>query len=294
MEFYVKFWGTRGSIPTPGYRTKKFGGNTSCVEIRIGQELIICDAGSGLREMGLDLVTRKQQPPQGHFFFSHAHWDHIQGFPFFLPAYQSSYTFFVYGTSAEGVRVYDLLSGQMQSSYHPVDFSELSANIQARELSEGKTQIDGIEVDSYAMNHPGGATTYSFAIDGRKTIYASDCEVDAVLANREESLADPQAPRRLPTTMVDFFRDADLAIIDGQYTDQEYLDRIGWGHSRATTLVDLAVAAGVKQLAVTHHDPMQADDDVSRKIAACRSRAERLGSDLIVFGAREGMELKID
>ena len=172
MEFFVKFWGTRGSIPTPGYRTQKFGGNTPCLEIRIDDLLFICDGGSGLRELGLDLMTRGMKKITGHLFFSHTHWDHIQGFPFFVPAYSPENTFYVYAPSAGDRRTYELLSGQMKSDYFPVNFSELSAKIMVRDLRQGATTIEGVEVTSQEMNHPGGSYGFSFACGAHRVVYA--------------------------------------------------------------------------------------------------------------------------
>jgi len=294
MDFFVKFWGTRGSIPTPGYRTQKYGGNTPCIEIRCDEKLLICDGGSGLRELGLDLISRKEKKITGHMFFSHTHWDHIQGFPFFVPAYIPENTFYVYCPNPGDTRVYELLSGQMNSDYFPVNFSELSAHILARDMQNRSTGIDGIEVKAMPLNHPGGSVGYSFESDGHTVVYATDNELDSVLKNRKEAMVKPEAPREVPDEYVDFVRGADLLIADGQYTDQEYPDKVGWGHSRATTLVDWAARAGVKQLAVSHHDPLQTDDDVHAKISSCRERAAKLGSDLVVFGARESLELKIN
>jgi phosphoribosyl 1,2-cyclic phosphodiesterase len=268
MGFFVKFWGTRGSIPTPGFRTQKYGGNTACVEIRIDDVIFICDGGSGLRELGLDLMTRGAGPITGHMFYSHSHWDHIQGFPFFIPFYEPDNTFIIYGTSSGDQRMYELLSGQMQSDYFPVDFSE--------------------------QTHQGQSFAYAFSKNGRKVVYATDNELDLTLLNPEESLSNPQALRRAPKPFLDFIKGADLLIADGQYTDEEYPKKIGWGHSRATTTVDLAHQAQAKQLAVFHHDPLQSDADVDKKLDPCLERAERLDPELIVFGAREGVELRID
>ena len=133
---FVRFWGTRGSIPTPGHKTRRFGGNTSCVEIRVGDLELVCDGGTGLRELGLDLLQRGRQKIEAHFFFSHMHWDHIQGFPFFVPAYGPDSELFVYETSAGDDRVQKLLHGQMRSEYFPVEFGDLGARITARHFEQ--------------------------------------------------------------------------------------------------------------------------------------------------------------
>jgi phosphoribosyl 1,2-cyclic phosphodiesterase len=294
MAFFVKFWGTRGSIPTPGHHTRRYGGNTSCVELSINGTLFVCDGGTGLRELGMDLLQRGNSPLTGHLLFSHAHWDHIQGFPFFTPLYLPANTFYVYGTSRGDTRLYRLLSGQMQSDYFPVDFADLRSKILPGNLDDGEAVIDGTRVRCLEQQHPGKSFAFAFEALGKKVVYATDNELDLTLPNTEEALKNLAARRMIPERYVAFAREADLLIADGQYTDAEYPTKIGWGHARCTTLVDLAIQAGVKQLAVFHHDPMQSDDDMELKIAACQERAQRFGSSLQIFGAREGVELRID
>ena len=293
MSFFVKFWGTRGSIPTPGHSTRKYGGNTSCVELRIGDSLFICDAGTGLRELGIDIIEREDQSIRGHFFFSHTHWDHIQGFPFFGPVYDPKNTFIIYGEPGDDNHVHKLLSGQMRPEYFPVDFKELSATVQAGSLESGENQIAGVRVKTHHQHHPGGSCAYSFEYQGAKVVYATDSELDSTIVNTDEAAANRQALRRLPQSFVDFVSDADLLIADAQYTDAEYPSHAGWGHARASTTVDLAIQARVRQLALFHHDPMQSDRDVDRKVNDCRDRSAILRPELVIFGAREGLELKI-
>lgn len=293
MSFFVRFWGIRGSIPTPGHVTKKYGGNTSCVEIRSDDSLFICDGGTGLRELGADLMTRGTKPITGHFFYSHTHWDHIQGFPFFTPAYAPSNTFHVYGTAAGDRRTYELLSGQMRSDYFPVDFGELRSNIVASHLGGGHAEIDGVAVSFYEQHHPGRSWAYSFVRGGAKIVYATDNEIDLTFARPEAVLSEPDAPRPIPEAFRKFCHGADLLIVDGQYFDNEYEKKVGWGHPRATTVIDLALQCEAKQVAIFHHDPMHGDADVDRKIAICKERAARANSQLSVFGAREGLELRI-
>jgi phosphoribosyl 1,2-cyclic phosphodiesterase len=292
--FYVRFWGTRGSIPTPGVGAKKYGGNTSCVEIRVDDTLFICDGGTGLRELGVDLMRRSAAPITGHLFFSHTHWDHIQGFPFFTPAYLSQNTFHVYGTAEGDRRTYELLSGQMRSvEYFPVDFAELRSNVVASHIDDGRRRIDGVSVKIYEQTHPGRSWAWSFEKDGTKVVFATDNEIDLAMNDEARVIADLDAPRRIPPELVEFVRGADLLVADGQYLDEEYPTKVGWGHPRATTVVDLAVQGNVKQLAIFHHDPMHSDADVDRKIVLCRERALRASKELVVFGAREGLELRI-
>jgi phosphoribosyl 1,2-cyclic phosphodiesterase len=292
MSAFVRFWGTRGSIPTPGQRTRRFGGNTSCVEIRFDDTLFICDGGTGLRELGLDLVRRNQGPVVAHMLFSHMHWDHIQGFPFFVPAYAKDSALHVYEVSSGDDRVRRLLHGQMRSEYFPVTFADLDARIQSGDLGGGEREICGVTVRCIEQTHPGRSFAYSFEKDGTKIVYATDNELDLTIENRQQADADSHVLRRLPEAFVRFVAGADLLISDGQYLDTEYPKKVGWGHARSSTVVDLAVQAKVHQCAIFHHDPMHTDDDVELKIASARERVIAHASETVVFGAREGLELK--
>jgi phosphoribosyl 1,2-cyclic phosphodiesterase len=293
VTFFVKFWGTRGSIPTPGNKTRRYGGNTSCVAIRADKTLLICDAGTGIRELGEHINGQGSDPVKGHIFFSHTHWDHIQGFPFFSPAYRNENTFHIWASALQGGRIHSLLSGQMHSDYFPVSFGDLKASIIAETMNDSYSIIDGVKVTSIKQVHPGICTAFRFEKNGRSVVYATDHELDLSISNKKETLADLEVMRILPEEFVAFCSGASLLICDGQFTESEYPKKIGWGHSRATTAVDLAVQANVEQLAVFHHDPMQSDRDVEDKIANARARAAKMCPDLIVFGAREGVELKI-
>ena len=293
--FFVKFWGARGSIPTPGWQHRKYGGNTPCVEVRSGEHLFICDGGTGLRELGIELERQGRAPIVAHLLFSHPHWDHIQGFPFFTPAYNPANTFYIYGTEAGDTRYFDLLSGQMKSDYFPVKFSDLGSNILPASLSRDGVEVEGVRISWLSQLHPGGSLGYRFERSGSSVVYSTDNELDTVIQNRAESDADPALLRRLPDDYIDFVRGADLLIADAQYTDEEYLTTTaGYGHPRATTVVDAAVQAEVKQLALFHHDPMHGDVEIDAKIVNCQKRALSHGSELVVFGARENVELRID
>ena len=292
--FRVRFWGIRGSVPTPGSANHRYGGNTSCVEVRVGETLFICDAGTGIRDLGQALVAT-QEPIEAHLFFSHTHWDHIQGFPYFAPAYSRDHQILVYGTDEGDTRFHRLLSGQMSSdAYFPVDFKDLKARIEPRDLGGGHREIDGVKVSYLSQHHPGGSFAYAFEVDGRKLVYATDHELDAVVLNRAKTEENPDLLREPPADFLEFIEGADLLVGDAQYTDAEYLQHVGWGHSRATTLTDAAIMGGVKQLALFHHDPMQSDAAVDAKVETCQARAGQHGSKLQVFGAREGLQVRIE
>jgi|MDSW01.1.fsa_nt_gb phosphoribosyl 1,2-cyclic phosphodiesterase len=298
MSFFVKFWGVRGSIPTPGHRTRVYGGNTSCVEFRINNHLFICDAGTGIRELGDELQRRENVESEFHMFFSHSHWDHIQGFPFFEAVYRKGKTINVYGVENTDNKSHALLSGQMKSDYFPVDFSELGADIVSKPLRASGTDIKGVNVSVLKQPHPGGCYAFKFTYDGMSAIYATDCELDLFLNSgkfgpEERAAEDPSALRILPEDYIAFFKGADLVILDSQYSDQEYVDKVGWGHPRFTTSVDLAVQAEVKRLALFHHDPDHSDSEIDGIVDQARARAKMHGSNFEIFAARESLELRL-
>jgi hypothetical protein len=291
-DIFVRFWGVRGSIPTPGSRTRRYGGNTSCVEVRVGDALLVFDAGTGLRELGVHLMRTRTSGLTVHLFLSHPHWDHIQGFPFFGPAYVDSTTIFVYGPEGDE-KNYQLLSGQMSNAYFPVHFSDLGAKIVPRSFSGASPIVDGVTVSSFGQRHPGGSLGFRLEHAGKSVVFATDSELDQLLLDPSRAQQDRRALRHLPAVLVDTVRGADLLIADAQYTDEEYRQKAGWGHPSASTVVDLAVQAGVKRLAFTHHDPMHSDKDVDLIVLEGQSRARAHGAKIDMFGAREGITLKI-
>lgn len=293
MALFVRFWGVRGSIPTPGPRTRRYGGNTSCVEVRHEDTLMVCDAGTGFRELGVHLDRKHGDGPLTvHLFLSHPHWDHIQGFPFFGPAYRANVTIYVYCPQDDD-RNYRLLSGQMKDAYFPVGFSDLGARVLPRRFDNGEVNLGAVRVRHFEQRHPGGSLGFRFdTSSGESLVYATDSELDAVLSPAIPGA--PKAKRTLPAELVNQVKGADLLIGDAQYFDDEYEKKVGWGHPRAATLVDLAVQAKVRQLALYHHDPMHSDRVVDTKVMVCIERAKALGAKLDVFGAREGVELKYE
>lgn len=292
MPTFVKFWGTRGLIPTPSSWTRVYGGNTSCVEIRFGETVFICDAGSGVRELGKDLMTRNPRPTDFHLLITHTHWDHIQGFPFFVPAYLKASRIHVYGPRPGDRSRHELLSGQMNSSHFPVSFKDLGAQIVSDYLEEQGKQIGGVTVRSFALNHPGGCFGYVFEQDGCKIVYATDNELKLQPGDTFPDPGHLGAPRKAPPELVEVARAADLLIADAQYDDAQYAAKRGWGHSSCFSVTDMGTQAGVKNLALFHHDPESADSDIDAMVKTCRQRAAKRGTTMVVFAAREGVELK--
>lgn len=292
MAAYVKFWGTRGSIPTPASWTRVYGGNTACIEVRFDDTVFICDAGSGIRELGKDILNRDPRPTELHLLITHAHWDHIQGFPFFAPAHLKEMRIHLYGRDKSDRSPYDLLSGQMASQYFPISFRELAAQIICDHLNDGQRIINGVRVTSFPLNHPGGCTGYSFEKDGVKIVYASDNELEINPGETCPDLKLESPLRQPPAHLLEAIEGADLLIADAQYDEKEYSSKRGWGHSSCITVTDMAIRGKVKNLALFHHDPESTDQNVDTKSALCCYRAAKHRTNLVIFPAREGVELK--
>jgi phosphoribosyl 1,2-cyclic phosphodiesterase len=250
----VRFWGVRGSIPTPGQGTVGIGGNTSCVEVRCGGHVLIFDGGTGLRLLGDSLV--KEMPLTVHLFFSHVHWDHIQGFPFFSPAFVPGNTIHMYGGANVCGTVETALAGQMETPNFPVHLRDLPAGLHFNDLHEGEVVelAGGVRITNSAGNHPGGVFAYRVEHQGRSIVYATDTE--------HFEVPDPK--------LVKLCAGADVVIYDTMYTPEEYagvggVPKTGWGHSHFVAGVALMKAAGARRYVLFHHDPSQDDAAVHEK-----------------------------
>jgi phosphoribosyl 1,2-cyclic phosphodiesterase len=290
----IRFWGVRGSIPCPGPSTSRYGGNTSCLQVLGGQETVVLDAGSGIRELGQQLAAQKK-PLRIHLLLTHTHWDHIQGFPFFVPIYHPGNELFVYGPRALEKSLEEALMFQMQYSYFPVRGVELAAKVKFTELGEETFAIGDLEVTTKSMNHPIRVMAYKFSQKGATAIYTGDNEpYYDVLAERGTGM-DTGIHRRSEfiqecnQRVVDFCRGTDLLVADAQYTDEEYETKRGWGHSSISQVLDLSREAQVKKLVLFHHEPTHDDrmlDRIEREaVALSRRRRDKFK----VVMAREGM-----
>ncbi|HZE97074.1 MAG TPA: MBL fold metallo-hydrolase [Planctomycetota bacterium] len=294
----VKFWGVRGSIPCPGVGTAKYGGNTSCIQVLGGQEVVVLDAGTGIRELGLQLMAAKK-PVRVHLLITHTHWDHIQGFPFFTPIYIPGNELFIYGPRALEKSLEEALMFQMQYSYFPVRGVELAARVKFTELGEETFNIGDLEVSTKSMNHPIRVLAFKFKQKGKSVIYTGDNEpYYDVLAERARPL-DTGIHRRSEfikecnQRVVDFCRGADMLIADSQYTDQEYETKRGWGHSSISHVLELSQESAVKKLILFHHEPTHDDKELEKIERQARARGRKMKGKFKVIGAREGMALDV-
>ena len=290
VSFRVQFWGTRGSIPSPGPSTVRYGGNTPCVEVRTSDgRLIILDAGTGIRELGRSLIARANGAAiEGDIFLTHAHWDHIQGLPFFGPVFQRGNQFRIWGAKTLESSIDRVVRDQMSPVVFPVAFEELAARVEFTEMAEERRQGIGYEVRAIRVRHPGGALGYRFTHgngDGGALVYISDNELN------------PGAKYDLPNgwraDLVAFARRAKVLVHDSMYTLEEYDHHRGWGHSTYQDALELALEAEVETLVLFHHKPERTDDDVDRRLAECRALVASRGKSLQVIAAAEGLTLVV-
>jgi len=276
MGTTVRFWGVRGSIASPGEHTAAVGGNTSCVEVRCGDTLLVLDAGTGIRKLGEALVG--QGAVEMTLLLSHLHWDHIQGLPFFLPAYLPTTRLAVVGAGSAEMSLEEALGHQMRAPVFPVRLAQLSAEIGYRHLRPGETiHVGPAAVRAASLNHPGGVLAYRIEHEGRSVVYATDTEHYACVDPALRELA----------------RDADVLIYDAQYTPDEYRgasgrSKVGWGHSTWQAGCEAARAAGVGKLVLFHHDPQRTDAGVEAIEGLARERFAP------TVAAREGMVLTLE
>jgi len=299
----IRFWGVRGSIATPGQRTMQYGGNTSCVSVELSDgRVVIFDAGTGIRECGNDLLGRGGSVDVS-LFISHTHWDHIQGFPFFVPSYIPGNRIRICGPSSdvEPLGIQGIMEMQTKYEFFPVKIAELGAKLDYIETREGPLTVDGFTVEACRLNHPVPCFAYRLRDGERSYVYGGDHEPfrnlyrdDAAVDEMDEEMLaelDEDATRQ-NEKIADFLRDADVVSWDSTYTHEEYeAGKHGWGHSWYAINLDLAARAGVKRLICTHHDPQSTDEVLAAREAEWTARAAEQSIELAL--AREGMEVEV-
>ncbi|MBW2145477.1 MAG: MBL fold metallo-hydrolase [Deltaproteobacteria bacterium] len=266
----VKFWGVRGSVPTPGPTTVRYGGNTTCIEVRASGTLIILDAGTGIRELGYTL-TDQGTPLHISLLITHTHWDHINGFPFFPPAFVGENVIDVYGTPLKDRTLEQIFSSQMDYSFFPITQTQMDASLNFHDIKETTFLINDIQISTRYMNHPVLNLGYRISHKGKSIFFTGDHEPHYNIKrlqgteNDEDKLANIDAMvNKLNQSIVDFVQDVDLLICDATYTPEEYNSHVGWGHASTDQVLDLAVRAGVKKLVLTHHEPAHSDEKMDK------------------------------
>ena len=269
----VRFWGVRGSIACPSPAYMGFGGNPSCVEVRVSGRILILDAGTGVRPLGK--LLRREGVREADILFSHTHWDHVNGFPFFAPAFEPDYAFRVFaGHLAEEGGIREAIAGHMHEPMFPVPLDVMKARLSFTDFRAGET-LDlgpGVRARTAPLNHPNGATAYRIEHGGRSVCYVTDTE---------------HVPGRPDENVLGLIAGADLVVYDSTYTDAELPARVGWGHSTWQEGLRLVRRAGARRLVVFHHDPDH-DDEVMAGI-----ERELAGSSDNGIVAREGMQLEL-
>lgn len=297
----LRFWGVRGSIPTPGPTTVVYGGNTSCVEVQADGELIILDAGSGIRPLGGQLATEfKGQSLRINLLISHTHWDHIQGFPFFAPAYNPKNQVRVLAFEGAQQSLEATLAIQMESPFFPISMRQMPGNISIQELKDLSFDIGKVHIEATFLNHPGICAGYRLCTRHGSIAYLPDHEPfrrfkahSAAAANQDPAEAQEFAEQR-DRKLIEFIQGADAVILDAQYEEHEYSTHVGWGHSCVDDSVELAAKAEAKRLFLFHHDPSHDDARVSRMVSHAQELASKMGSPILVEAAREGLEVLLE
>jgi phosphoribosyl 1,2-cyclic phosphodiesterase len=274
----VRFWGTRGSIPTPGPSTVRYGGNTACVEVRDSTgSLLVLDAGTGLRELGVSLMNGGgPRPFSVDLLLSHLHWDHIQGIPFFRPAYDPKASLRIRGPK-QARTMKELLGLGMDDPFFPVDIDDMPAQLEVGEMDDGSDErIGRFRVMAASIFHPSPALAYRIEADGASLVYATDTE-------------DPFSGK--PNPVVPLAKRADMLIHDAQYLESDF--KPTWGHSTIASAIDVAAKAAVKRLVLYHHDPDRSDDALDAIGRDAQRQGEARAKGLEVVVAREGLELVV-
>jgi phosphoribosyl 1,2-cyclic phosphodiesterase len=278
----LRFWGTRGSIPSPGPDTVKYGGNTTCVELRLDDgTTIIFDAGTGIRELGVEIVKRNENH-QINLFLSHSHWDHIQGFPFFQPAYRGDTKIDIFGCPPTYNKLREILTNQMESKYFPINFNELKAQINFKAINNGKYPIGNATFSFIENNHPGTAYGFKVTENNHNLVFITDNELEP-----------PNNKTTKWEDFISFCKEADVLIHDAQFLDQELLNTSGFGHSSYEQALKLGLDAKVKQLIFFHHNPGRKDDEIDRIVTENQNQLRTMNSNLILFAAKERQEIII-
>ena len=289
MPYTVTFWGTRGSIPTPGPHTARYGGNTSCVSVAAGGDrLVVLDAGTGIRPLGLAVDADAGGPLNLDILLTHTHWDHIQGLPFFKPLFRTGNTVRIFGTSQERVSLETILERQNHPAVFPIPLRALSATLTVTEVTPGSEfEVDGFRVETIQLRHPGTTLAY------RLTPLEGGASMAYVTDNELGPGGSYGVPADWRARLVKFLGGVDLLIHDGMYSDDLLASRAGWGHSSPAEAVALAAECGAKRLVFFHHEPDHDDAAIDRLLSGARAAAMRSAPSLVVDAGMEGLTISL-
>jgi phosphoribosyl 1,2-cyclic phosphodiesterase len=284
MSLRIRFWGTRGSIPSPGPLTARYGGNTPCLEVRgTDGRLVVLDAGSGIRSLGRWLADTATGPISADILLTHGHWDHIQGIPFFAPLFQKGNTIRIWGSDTLPRPIEEVVREQMAPVVFPVMFDDVAAKVEFCRLSVNKTYDLGVRITAMDVRHPGGALGIKITDKSGSAVYISDNE----LGPGGDTLAGASLSWR--SDLVAFIKGSKVLIHDATYSTEEYDLHRGWGHSTPEESAELAVESGVEQLVLFHHKPDRTDDEVDAAVKRCEAIVKKAGAKTTVVAAAEGM-----
>lgn len=285
---YIKFWGTRGSNPVAGSDYVRFGGNTSCLEVCHGEDLIIFDAGTGIRPLGQEIDTTKHKTI--HLFISHTHWDHITGFPFFDPVYNPNVHVVIWSPVGFEKSTKELFTEMLAYDYFPVRLEDMKAKVTFNDLRDGHSvSIGNIKVDTHYAYHPGATLCYKIHVAGKTYGYATDNELFLGYQGNPRDVGEELIQAQ--QSIIDFFKYCDVLIHEAQYTESEYTKRVGWGHSSVSNAVILCKQAEISEWIVTHHDPKHTDQDLLDKLQLQRDIIEECQIHCHTQMAYDGMKL---
>lgn len=282
----ITYWGVRGTLPVPGRKSLRYGGNTSCITLELPRgQFFIFDAGSGIRNLSSHVMSTMGGKLRAKIMISHPHWDHINALPFFVPLYIPGNEFEIMGPVQGALTMREMISAQMDGTYAPMTLRELGARVFFRNLAEEEFAVDGIKINTLLLSHPGNCLGYRITMKDRSFCYITDNELyPKEVPGFQQSYVDK---------LVSFVKDSDVLLTDCTYTDAQYKSRINWGHSCVSEVAAIAHAAGVRELQIMHHDPEQTDDDIDRKLEDTRAALSKLNSKVVCTAPVEGSRRRL-